>query len=254
MKSSKKTKNNQHNFDWSVTDRDIVIYVPNFRRKNLLAQALQRYKTALPNTYWMMLVVNDGPHEDLSDLQEQYNLRWFTFERPDNERNGCMIRNHIIRNVRSSVLCTRDPEIYFEGEDYLVRVFEALEKDIVYRPGSMTELDQHGGRVRTWKVDNLRYECLHAGVAIRTERLLTIGGYDEQFRNYYGFEDAHMLSRLRASGVEFVIDDEVKTFHLYHDRPGFQKSTAIAGQELYNKKVMNLEIVANKGEEWGQGL
>lgn len=254
MRTSKKTKINQHNFDWSITDRDIVIYVPSFRRKSLLAKALEKYRTQLDDRNWIMLVVNDGPHEDLSDLQEQYNLCWFTFDRPDHERNGCMIRNYIIQRVRSSILCTRDPEIYFEGRDYLVSVFEAFENaDVVYRPGSMTELDPQGDRVRTWKVDTLRYECLHAGVAIRTNRLLEMGGYDEDFAGVYGFEDVHMLSRLRASGVQFVIDDEVKTFHLHHDRPGFQKHTAITGQQIYNEKLMDLQVTANAGRKWGEG-
>lgn len=253
MKTSKKKMINQHNFDWSLTNREVVLYIPNFRRKNLLAKTLEKHQTALPDENWIILVVNDGPHEDLSDLAEQYNLCWFTFDRPDYERNGCMIRNYIINRVRSSILCTRDPEIYFDGEDYLVRVMDALEDDVVYRPGSMTELDRHGNKIRTWKVDNLRYECLHAGCAIRTNRLLEMGGYDEDFVSWYGFEDVHMLSRLRASGVEFVIDDEVKTFHLYHDRPGFQKHTALAGQDLYMKKVLDLQIVANEKREWGEG-
>lgn len=251
MKTSKKS--NQHNFDWCETNREIVLYIPNFRRKRLLIQALEKLKTDLDDSQWIILVVNDGPHQDLSDLENQYNLRYFTFDRRDYERNGCMIRNYIIRRVRSTALCTVDPEIYFEG-DYLSKVYETVcEEDVVYRPGSMTELDQQGDRVRTWKVDNLRYECLHAGLAIQTHRLYGMRGYDEDFAGVYGFEDVHMLSRLRASGVEFVIDDEVKTFHLYHDRPGFQKGTAVTGQQIYSKKLMDLQIVANEGREWGNG-
>ena len=127
----------QHNFDWAVTERDLVIFVPNFGRKRYLAATLEWFETAVPEDRWITIVVNDGLHEDLSDLAARFNLAWFTFERnPVVERNGAMIRNYFIKRCRSRLLCTRDPEILIEGERFVEHVL-GLPSGVVYRTGGM---------------------------------------------------------------------------------------------------------------------
>jgi len=257
----------QHDFDWSVTNRRVVMFIPNFKRKNLLIPTLKRFKTTLPDQDWIFLVVNDGPHEDLSDLAE-YNLAYFTFERdPAVERNGCMIRNYVLKRLQCEVMTTRDPEIFTEGEDHIERV--AKIKDIIYRPIRMVELqepetpkilanptvsvEQLGHRAIHTLRNPMEPRAFHAGFAAHVKRLMDIGGYDEDFADYYGWEDIDILHRLVQSGADIYVDNKVSTYHIWHmRRQKFLKTVRDNGLAFESKRKKN-ELVANEGKEWGNG-
>jgi hypothetical protein len=260
-------KFNQNNFDWSITNRDVVLYIPNFGRKNFLIPTLKHIKTDLPNDKWIILVVNDGIHEDMSDLAD-FNLAYFTFDRGEDpvERNGCMIRNYILKRVQSRILATRDPEIFIEGGDYLRKIYEI--DDIIFRPGSMIELAEPetpkilGGRDYelsklqrrfTHKVTLDNYRAFHAGFAAPISKLLEIGGYDEDFRNCYGYEDVDLLMRLRKLGASFVIDRSIIAYHIWHMRKTRFLKTVRKNGQIHTTKNRNLQIVANTNREWGNG-
>jgi len=259
---------NQHNFDWSITNRDIVLYIPNFKRKHLLLPTLCQMQTSLPKDKWIILVVNDGPHEDMSDLALKFNITYFTFERePAKERNGCLIRNYIIKRVQSRVLATRDPEIFITGDNYLIKLSEM--EDIIYRPHEMVEL-QEPETPKIIASPNINLLCLktravhkltnpmeprafHAGVAVYTKRLIDIGGYDEDFVNFYGWEDIDILHRLVQSNAEIFVDNNVNTYHVWHPRKMKFLKTVRDNQLIYqNKRDRNI-IIANQGKAWGNG-
>jgi len=257
---------NQNNFNWDYTNKEIIIFIPNWKRKNLLIPTLQRFKTELPIDKWLFLVVNDGHHEDLSDL-EKYNLKWFTFERdPVVERNGCMIRNKVIKNIRSRLLATRDPEIIIEG-DFLSSAIKIKDSEI-YRPSNMVELcEQETSKIlenpyvdlkklsilREWIIDNNRFQAFHAGATIPVKILLDINGYDERFKNNYGFEDWDLLRRLRLLNIDIIIDKNIKTYHIWHPMIRKFKKTIISSESLYKEKTKNNETIVNKNIEWGLG-
>ena len=257
----------QHNFDWAVTERDLVIFVPNFGRRDYLVATLERFATAVPTDRWITVVVNDGLHEDLSDLAERFNLAWFTFERnPAVERNGCMIRNYFIRRCRSRLLCTRDPEIFIEGEHFVESVL-ALPPGMVYRTGGMTELRDIDVQkvfnnprtvplnqlqpLRVWHTRRGISEGFHAGVTIETAQLVAMRGYDEDYAYAYGYEDWDMLHRLVAAGLKIQIDPRVWTYHVWHPRPKFWGRTLPSNARTFESKDPK-QIVRN-GEEWGEG-
>ena|GEM_PF-2233080 len=257
----------QHNFDWAVTERDLVIFVPNFGRRDYLVATLERFATALPTDRWIIVVVNDGLHEDLSDLAERFNLAWFTFERnPVVERNGCMIRNHFIRRCRSRLLCTRDPEIFIEGDRFVETVL-ALPSGVVYRTGGMTELrDVDVQKVfnnprtvplndlqplRVWHTRKGISEAFHAGVTVETAQLVAMRGYDEEYAYAYGYEDWDMLHRLVAAGLRIHIDPKVWTYHVWHPRPKFWGRTIGSNARLFESK--DPKQVVRNGPDWGEG-
>lgn len=258
---------NQDNFDWSVTDRDVVLYVPNFGRKNLLIPTLERIQTDLPRDKWIVLIVNDGIHEDMSDL-ESFNLCYFTFERGENpkERNGCMIRNYILKRLRSRLVATRDPEIFLEGPDYFQKIYDTDDK--VFRPGCMVELaEPETSKILRGQTDNLselsrrfthkvtpdNYRAFHAGFSAPTQTLVDIGGYDEDFRDSYGHEDVDLLARLRQLGIPFVVDRSIIAYHIWHMRKTkFLKTVRHNGQIYDHKRKVNA-LMANLGRKWGNG-
>ncbi|KKK86156.1 hypothetical protein LCGC14_2766060 [marine sediment metagenome] len=225
-------------------------------------------ETTLPKDQWLILVVNDGPHEDLSDLAE-FNLAYFTFDRtPATERNGCLIRNYVLRRLQSRVVGTRDPEIFIKGGDY----FSSLANmgDVIYRPYSMVELQEPMTpkilanpmiditELPVRATHRLRTpgepRAFHAGVAALVERFRQLGGYDEEFANYYGYEDIDMLNRLLRSGIDTVIDKEVRTFHIWHPRHAkFLKTVRINGMTFERKERLG-NVVVNEGGKWGKGI
>lgn len=260
---------NQTNFDWSVTNRDIVMLIPNYGRRHLILPGLKRFKTDVPRDKWILLIANDCKHEDFSDLEEEFNLAWFTFEREPVERNGSQIRNFVIKNVQSRILASRDPEIVIHGSDYVKRLL-SLRDDQVHRPHGTTELREQDVQMilrdDTLDVSQLpvkrRYragdpkvhEGFHFCFATGVELLRSIGGYDEVFKYTYGLEDCDLLNRLHMSSAEFIMDSNFHGFHLWHPRRtkflrGVQKNG-----KLYESKMKNPKLIANKGVEWGTGL
>jgi 3-phenylpropionate/cinnamic acid dioxygenase small subunit len=257
---------NQNNFDWSCTNKELIIFIPNFGRKHLLIPTLKRFRTEVPNNRWCWVICNDRVHEDLSDL-EQYNLKWFTFEHSNkNEINGCLLRNFFIKRCQSKWLMTKDPEIVID-DDIVSKVIDL--DDIVYRPGGMIELCPQETQqiidnplvdlksfpiLRQWKVNPNNYEGFHNCVTIRTQRLKDMGGYEEEFKDGYGYEDVNILERLKISDVKIIIDNGIVTYHINHPIIRNFHKTIIGNEKIYRRLKQNLQIIANKNKEWGEHL
>ena len=224
-------------------------------------------ETALPRDKWLVLVVNDGLHEDLSDLSE-FNLAYFTFERtPATERNGCMIRNYVLQRLQSRVVGTRDPEIFIKGGDYFSSL--ANMEDIIYRPCSMVELQEpmtpkiladpmiDVTELPSRAIHKLRTpsepRAFHAGVAALVERFRQLGGYDEEFADHYGYEDIDMLRRLIGSGIDTIVDPKVQTYHVWHPRKAKFLKTVRQNGRLFEHKQKFGTLIANSNKEWGEG-
>lgn len=262
---------NQYSFDWSQTNKEVVMYIPNFGRKNYLIPTLQRMKFDLSKDQWIILVVNDGIHEDMSDLAD-FNVVYFTFKRGLNpqERNGCMIRNFILQRLQSKIVATRDPEIFIEGDHYLSTISQ-LEENQVYRPCAMVELTQPDvpklfenpflnlpnlKKRCVHTVTQHNYRAFHAGFAMHTKKLIELGGYEEEFAPAYGYEDVNLLERVIAAKMDFIIDNNVKTYHIFHPRKVKFLKTVRDNGVIYQKKKREIaggSIIANKGREWGNG-
>lgn len=257
----------QQNFDWPLTNREFLLYIPNFSRKHLLIPTLKRFKTSINRDRYLILIVNDGLHEDMSDLEQEFNLKWFTFERdPANERNGCMIRNFVIRRCQSKWLCTKDPEIIIEGD--IVSKILGLE-DVVYRPSGMIELFEQDTQkiiddpfldltklriLRQWEASHKVNQSFHAGCCIRTQKLKDMGGYNEEYRDGYGYEDWSMLERLKKSGTPVVVDKDISTYHIAHPIIRKFHKTIESNRLIYEQDLKQLNTMANSGIEWGNGV
>lgn len=258
----------QHNFDWNITNKDIVIFVPNFKRKNLLISTLERFQTKVPRDKWLILVVNDGIHEDLSDLADQYNIAYFTLERDVvQERNGCMARNYVIKRIQSRIFASRDPEIILHCDDYITTVMQLTSKQIhrCHYAAEMTEQDRPRiladpnldvtklPTLRVWPVQNIHtYQGFHFCFATYTDLLRQIGGYDEDYENGYGYEDIDLLERLIIAGGEFIVDKNFSTYHIWHPHMRRFHRTITSNENLFRKKMAIKNPIANEGIVWGE--
>lgn len=128
-----------HTFDWSLTERRIVMLVPNFGRGHLFRAALHHFRTQLAAEDYLILIANDGIEEDFSDLAPQ-SVAYFTLRRSDpSPRNGAKLRNAVIKRCRSEWLFQRDPEILLEG-DVLARCLDSHAQ--THRVGQVALLDR----------------------------------------------------------------------------------------------------------------
>lgn len=259
---------NQNNFDWSCTNRELVVYVPSYKRKHLLVPTLRRFKTEISRDRWMWLVVNDGIHENLSDLEDEFNIKWFTFERnSQKERGSILLRNYIVKRVQSRLIGAKDPEIIIEG-DYIKKVINL--EDSVYRTGKMIELCIQDTQkildnpfidltklqiLREWNVDQKMNQAFQANCVMSVKRLRDIGAYDERYGEYYGYEDWQLLERLRKCNIPIIIDSDIICYHIAHPImfKHINKGMEINGH-IYKQDMLNLEIIANAGKEWGNGI
>jgi len=254
---------NQHNFDWSITNREIVIFIPNFNRKHLIIPTLVRWQTSLPKNDWLILVVNDGAHEDLSDL-EQYNVKYFTFERDPGERNGCMIRNYIIKRIQSRLLMSKDPEIILYSKDCLEntvqcryeacragRAIELMEFD-VQKILKNDDLDVFKLKhKREYPVQTACHEGFHFCYTASTKLLRELSGYDETFVQGYGWEDVDILRRLEKNS-HVKLDNSICAMHIWHPRRAKFLKTVIDNGAIY-QNIVNNDLVTNEGVAWGNG-
>lgn len=253
---------NQDNFDWSVTERELVLFIPNFKRKHLILPTLDRLQTSLPKDQWVVLILNDGSHEDLSDLAK-YNVVFFTLEHNHKERNGCMARNYVIQRVKSRLLMSKDPEVILHSDDCFAEVIQI--KNQVYRAGRALELMELDAQKiiknpdldvsqlpirREYRVHAGCYEGFHFNYTAPVELLRKIGGYDERFVQSYGWEDVELFERLQ---MHTDVQRELKTtaMHIWHPRHAKFLKSVRDNAQIYSE--MKGQGIANAGHAWGNG-
>lgn len=260
-------------FNWSITNRDLVLLVPNFGRGNYIRKVLDSLtKTVVPSDKWMILVANDSIHEDFSDLQEK-NLYYFTFDRsPPWERGDAFMRNIVIKYGQSQMLAQKDPEIFYTG-DFIKGCFDHPE--VLYRCGECSycceknDTDLYfSGKIDAAELQRRTkghpivqsgqhgYVCWHFGHCAPTKAFRELGGYDEDFKSY-GYVDKDMHERLMKAGLTQYFDKNCRPIHLWHkkaqvytdeaDKKRYKTNTI-----LYNKKH-GTSIIRNVGVEWGEG-
>ena len=251
---------NQHNFDWAVTERELVIFVPNYRRKLLFDHTIKEMYTEVPTKDWIIIIGNDGVHEDHSDLEE-FNVKYFTLERPDtSERNGNKIRNFCIKRCKSKWLFQRDPEILYR-HDYIATVLKHSKPKQMLRCGDVMQLTKRAtehslarkidrlfeGTCRT--VNPKDHTFMHYGCCLSTELLQSIHGYDECFTTW-GYEDTDLFHRLQHTNCESFCLTDLQAIHMWH--PPTSDGHILREREVLYKKLDPKKIIRN-GEDWGNG-
>jgi hypothetical protein len=265
----------ENDFDWSVTERDIVIVLPSVGRKVQLIPGLKRLitTTALPKENWRIVVMNNCCHEDLSDLQ-CLNCSYFTLSKSlqTNYLNGGYARNYVLKRLRSKRVIFRDAEIFHDG-DYLSyanqlpvdAVGELFAANQVYYNGivggvSVTAspevtraiIDNPMVDLRTIaRIFRMRsYEGMNGyGWIAPTKMLQDMRGFDEDF-DEWGMEDSDIFDRIKASGRPVIRMPQgypVYATHLFHPPAPFPSGKAC---RIYKEKDPN-QLIRNPNG-WGE--
>ncbi len=258
------------NFDWSVTNRELVIFMPSWNRGHFVRRTIEIMKTNVPSDKWVIIVGNDCAHEDLSDLYSK-NVFYFTFA-PDTprrqERGGAFIRNIIIKRCRSKWFFQRDPEVIIE-KDFIKNIIECptnfykLSGPIHRVNQETTEkfmknqatLDDCKRDSKTYPIKKDHFVNFNMAFAVPTKILQEINGYDEDYGETY-YYDTDLYYRLMSYGVKITMDQECKPIHLWHPIPSFpNNSKTISEYEamgiMFNSK--NPQETIRNPHSWGEG-
>lgn len=261
--------NTLNNFDWSITDRELVVLVPNFGRKKYIDKWLSVLSTDMWNQKdkWMVLIVNDGIHEEFDKYGG--NVEYLTIERKNSyERGDGFSRNVVIKNSKAKLLAQKDPEIIYTG-DFIKGCFE--HQDVLYRCGREThlcdqqntelylkdeiQLSQLKNRALSYPITE-KFVYYHHGWCINNKVLKEVGGYDEDYK-YYCFSDMDLHDRLMKIGVKQYLDIDCEPIHLWHQKPQTKTDPVAIRREARNKEIYeskkNSNIVRNIGVDWGAG-
>ncbi len=128
----------KQNFDWSETNKKLVIFSLNFKRSNLIETVIKNFNTSISCTDWIHIIGNDGVEEDFQHLYK-HNVRFFTIFRDNTvERNGSFLRNYFIKRCQSKLLLQKDAEVVLLDDP----VKNCIEFGKPWRPGWVYPLSE----------------------------------------------------------------------------------------------------------------
>ncbi len=91
----------------------------------------------------------------------------------------------------------------------------------------------------------------HAGLAaVPRDILLQVGGNDERF-DYWGKEDLDLAARLKRTGVTYLYDINLKSFHIYHPPNHVKEGDYLRMCTLLEENNRQELREANRGKVWG---
>lgn len=86
--------------------------------------------------------------------------------------------------------------------------------------------------------------------------LIELGGWDEGFPGYWGWDDIDLLTRLRINGIGQYIDLESIAVHQFHglggDHNTVNEQYFRAKSFCHGDETKIEDLIANKGKAWGQ--
>jgi len=265
------------NFDWEITKRKLVIFMPNYNRGRLIRFIVKNIDTVIDKSDWVIIVGNDNIHDDLSDLV-QYNTFYFTLLSDDitEYRNSGFIKNYCIKRCMSELLLHKDSEIVLEGDF----IYKILNSRLPWRPGNAYNLNEIQTQnyldgeglnniVPTYIVQPNRFgtatkmrdiisqssgglnisSFFGGSFCVETEVLKRFHGYDERYE-YYGFEDSDIFCRLMHDRKFMNIDYSTNLIHLYHEITPKSDYKIQKMSDVFIRS--NPKLVVRNADRWGE--
>lgn len=270
------------NFDWSATEKKLVIFCPNYNGKSLTELSIQKIQTVVPTDDWVVIIGNDNVEDSWEHLRIQ-NVASITLLREEKEpRNGAFIRNYVIKRCRSALFLQKDGEVVIEGDFIFGAISKCLGRrrmgwrpghavalsvadTAAYLTGRFPNLDQISRVIepvvpcpdlekvkqyllqRNGQVNFASY--YHYAYCVSTEVLQKMHGYDEDYK-FYGWEDVDVYLRLAAKGVKICPDHSCYAVHLNH--PSTVNYSMLSKMAEIFRTKSPLQKQRNP-ERWGEG-
>jgi len=233
----------------------LSLIVPTFNRANLLRYGLysilnqDRKKLDIE-----ILVINDGEQDETESVCQEYsqlNIRYFYIgNRKKDRRWVCPVYpiNYGVSQSTGEIIILTCPEIYHLDET-LSGIHDELLKNDHAMASPMGRDDHHGAALEYIKNHGGKFdrEFLHRCsrlndrlpfcMGMKKHWFEKIGGYNEQYDNGIGYEDAEFINRAISNGIQHV-QSRGMAIHLYHDRRG---KYAGDGMEMWKKNKILYE-------------
>jgi hypothetical protein len=274
------------NFDWSVTNRQMCIFMPHHHDRKYTQFSIDQIRTSIPKNDYVIIVGCDNNKDEF----EGDNVYYFWMKTPtQGSRNGCFIRNYAIKRCQSMYFLQKDGEVVILG-DFIKNCF----KKIIYHAGDSQSWtaswragkiyvlnDQQTRRYMSTKspehfistptevikenfpgttnaVKDIIYNAtgtnlstfFHYAYCVPTLDLEKVRGYDERFGSY-GYEDSDMFCRLYAMGHRLIPDPYCSAVHLCHPKNA-QTSDITKMRKLFGNS--DPETLIRNPSGWGDGI
>lgn len=276
------------NFDWDITKRKLVIFLPSFKYSKLTEFSISQIQTKVDPSKWIIIIGNDNVDTDWDYLKYR-NVRYFTLLSDNTKpRNSCFIRNYAIKRSLADVHLQKDAEVVVLG-DFIQKAINAQEP---WRPGKVYSLDEEQtelylktahleSTVEKYPIEFPSHMIIDKGVnsdlfyniknvvldadgtvnpstyfqyafGVKTEILQNLRGYDEEYTSY-GWEDTDLFCRLHVMQKYIIPDYSCVAIHLYHPR-GFEHEidTVAVMKNIFITK--NMKELQRNPVKWGQGF
>lgn len=230
------------------------LLITTINRSEQLAKSLERLtELTIPDE---VLVVDDGGTDNCEDVcrgfVDRLPIRYLYTNNP-----GITICSHArnvgLKNTDADLIITSEPEVYFVT-DAVAQFHDTWSRHpgLVAIAGLVHHNDMEPERI------TLGWSATYAALWGRREDMLAIGGWDEAFPGVWGFDDIDMLTRMRLSGRNQIIENHIEILHQFHENTGH--SLGAAGNGLAENDAYFIgkrldfgteNMVANRGHEWG---
>jgi len=229
-----------------------------------------------------VIIIDDGSQDQTREivkgLQNEYpeqNIKYVYNHNPG-YTGSSLAKNIGIRQAKGEIIIFSEPEIlcvtdcisqhlewqkkgnYFVSAGTIYFVFGKAVETLTLRDFKEPDRIIRREGIKEWK-DGYWPEKYDIAVqrnvratynaSVKRDALIRIGGWDERFKNFWGWEDLDLQSRLGMAGIQCIGDESIQAIHLAHGYTGCFEVWD------YNKKLHedpNKPIIANQGKEWGK--
>lgn len=265
-----------------IPEIDISLVITTYNRGHLLKHSLDRLLTLTRPSE--VIVVDDGGDDNTEAVCEALSgaipIRYIYNHNPGPSICS-MARNIGVKNASSDWIVTSEPELLYRTD--ILAQFADLHEDhpgeiisagtIYFAPagwdGSLvSDLETAGDyQPPSGSQEAIGWVAPYTALWYRPW-LIEVGGWDESFPGYWGWDDIDLLTRLRVSGYGQHIALECQAIHQFHGLGGdenfineehFFRKSFTHGQEKHichpgcpQEPEHPQDIVANRGKAWGQ--
>lgn len=225
------------------------------RDPKILGQVLSSILCQKPPFSFEVVVVDDGSEGNPArGVCLAHSVKYHRIERPPVRRNPCIARNTAYKMARGEFLVLQSDEVVHKTKNSLRNlVFEADK----INPNSFVIANVFGcgpnGKPQM-EYTGLKRQMPYFFLGIlRRKHLYAVGGNDEEFENFLGYDDDWFADCLiRGLRLTPVYTTSVVGYHLHHPCSA-SKQESIKAKEVYLKKYTQAEstgVWQSSGGPW----
>lgn len=247
-----------------MNNPSVSIVLSAYRRARLLERTLdsifvQNYQPL------EVIVVEDGDDGQTQFIARRYpGVRYYKKSRPNLPvfQNPSRVHNIGIKAAQNDIIILQGAEVKYTQPDGIANLVAPIVDDPITVTSAIVQSLNKDGIMEEWYVHPS--EGRRAGwivnfcLAMKRQRVLNIGGFEESFVGY-GHEDDYFMYCLRRGGARIEYAPKCLVQHQWHDRSDYDLGIAedySAGHQRFLRLISEVEqgkfpAVANYNREWG---